>query len=63
MSLGTAVRADEGGRLEAVGAGSFDAAVLSLVLSFLPTAALRREMLARARRCLRPGGVLLLVEN
>ena len=49
--------------MEAVGAGSFDAAVLSLVLSFLPTAALRREMLARARRCLRPGGVLLLVEN
>lgn len=52
------------GSLEALGAGAFDVAVLSLVLSFLPTPALRRQMLERARRCLRrPCGTLFVVEK
>lgn len=61
-SLGSSIRT-EGQALRAVGGESFDAVVLSLVLSFLPTAELRREMLLRVRRCLRPTGVLLLVEK
>ncbi|CAE7177352.1 Samtor, partial [Symbiodinium pilosum] len=54
---------DGAGRLLSLKAGGFDAVVMSLVLSFLPTPALRREMLDRARRCLRTGGALLLVEK
>jgi len=53
----------EGERLLALAAGSFDAVVLSLVLSFLPKPALRREMLDRCRQCLRDGGSLLVVEK
>jgi len=53
----------EGLRLLALAAGSFDVVVLSLVLSFLPTPALRREMLDRCWRCLRARGSLLVVEK
>mmetsp|Transcript_81131 Transcript_81131/g.160798 ORF Transcript_81131/g.160798 Transcript_81131/m.160798 type:complete len:377 (+) Transcript_81131:97-1227(+) len=59
----TAGMQSEGHRLLALASGSFDAVVLSLVLSFLPTPTLRREMLDRCRRCLRDGGSLLVVEK
>ncbi|CAL1153559.1 unnamed protein product [Cladocopium goreaui] len=53
------------GELQTLRAGAFDAVVLSLVLSFLPTPELRREMLDRARRCLRlsPPGSLFVIEK
>ena len=38
-------------------AGSFDAVAMSLVLSYLPDPAQRREMLCKARALLRPGGM------
>ncbi|CAE8728156.1 unnamed protein product [Polarella glacialis] len=57
------LRSDDGSMLLALEAGSFDAVVLSLVLSFLPTPRLRRDMLDRVRKCLRTGGSLLLVEK
>ncbi|CAE7291525.1 Samtor [Symbiodinium natans] len=54
---------DASGRLISLKAAGFDAVVMSLVLSFLPTPQLRRAMLDQARRCLCPGGALLLVEK
>ncbi|CAK9033220.1 S-adenosylmethionine sensor upstream of mTORC1 (Probable methyltransferase BMT2 homolog) [Durusdinium trenchii] len=56
---------DEHGELQSLRAGAFDAVVLSLVLSFLPTPQLRRAMLDRARRCLRedPPGSLFVIEK
>ncbi|CAJ1418017.1 unnamed protein product [Effrenium voratum] len=55
----------ERGELRALRAESFDGAVLSLVLSFLPTPPLRREMLDRCWRVLRadPAGSLFVVEK
>lgn len=51
------------GELQSLCGGFFDSVVLSLVLSFLPTPQLRREMLDRARRCLRPRGSLYVIEK
>lgn len=51
------------GRIEGIVAGSFDVVVLSLVLSYVPDARKRAEMVARARRCLRDDrGLLIVVE-
>ena len=44
-------------------AASFDVVCFSLVLSFLPTSALRYLMCTNAFRCLRPDGVLLVVST
>lgn len=51
------------GELRSLRCGAFDAVVLSLVLSFLPTPKMRREMLDRARRCLHSSGSLFVVEK
>eukprot|EP00930_Biecheleria_cincta_P037967 TRINITY_DN26092_c0_g3_i1.p1 TRINITY_DN26092_c0_g3~~TRINITY_DN26092_c0_g3_i1.p1 ORF type:complete len:491 (-),score=100.98 TRINITY_DN26092_c0_g3_i1:73-1545(-) len=54
---------NEDGSLKAIVAGSFDVVVLSLVLSFVPSAEQRIEMVAKARRCLRDDrGLLFVVE-
>mmetsp|Transcript_159600 Transcript_159600/g.512136 ORF Transcript_159600/g.512136 Transcript_159600/m.512136 type:complete len:430 (+) Transcript_159600:80-1369(+) len=60
--LGEDVRI-EGSNLLAVGAGSFDVVVMSLVLSFVPLPAHRRAMLDKARCCLRPSGSLFVIEK
>ena len=51
------------GELQSLCGSFFDSVVLSLVLSFLPTPQLRRQMLERARRCLRPMGSLFVIEK
>jgi len=53
----------EDGNLEGIIAGSFDVVVLSLVLSYVPDARKRMEMVARARSCLRDDrGLLFVIE-
>jgi len=56
---------NDNGDLQTLCIGAFDAVVLSLVLSFLPTPELRREMLDRARRCLsqRVSASLFVIEK
>jgi len=51
------------GRLVAVEPEAYDAVVLSLVLSFVPTARWRRAMLERVRKCLKPSGSLFVIEK
>eukprot|EP00438_Fugacium_kawagutii_P025516 Skav224454 [mRNA] locus=scaffold3438:57140:58273:+ [translate_table: standard] len=51
------------GELRSLRSGAFDAVVLSLVLSFLPTPKMRREMLDRAHRCLHSSGSLFVIEK
>lgn len=49
------------GELQAIVAGSFEVAVISLVLSYVPTPGMRIEMVAKARSCLRDNRGLLMV--
>ncbi|CAK0825490.1 unnamed protein product [Prorocentrum cordatum] len=54
---------NEDGSLRSITAGSFDVAVLSLVLSYVPTPLQRLEMIRKARRCLTDErGLLFVVE-
>eukprot|EP00933_Yihiella_yeosuensis_P083024 TRINITY_DN9709_c0_g8_i1.p1 TRINITY_DN9709_c0_g8~~TRINITY_DN9709_c0_g8_i1.p1 ORF type:complete len:586 (+),score=113.27 TRINITY_DN9709_c0_g8_i1:63-1760(+) len=52
---------NDDGKLEGIVEGSFDVAVISLVLSYVPDAEKRIEMIAKARRCLRNDRGLLFV--
>jgi len=62
MASGERYRMGASSELQCLTAGSFDVVVLSLVLSYQGNAQQRSEMVARARRCLRKGGLLILVE-
>jgi SAM-dependent methyltransferase len=54
---------DAGGRpVQSIRRGAFDVVVMSYLLSFLPSAQLRLRAVRRAFACLRPGGVLVIVE-
>jgi len=53
----------ENGKLQGIVAKSFDVAVLSLVLSYVPDPVARIEMVAKARKCLKDDrGLLLILE-
>lgn len=57
------VQLDANGQLIGLRAGSFNVAVISLVLSFLPNAQKRSEMISRARRCLSDDRGMLIVAD
>jgi len=62
VASGERYRIGPSSELQCLTAGSFDVVVLSLVLSYQGDAQQRSEMVARARRCLREGGLLIIVE-
>lgn len=51
------------GAVSSLPAQAFDAVVLSLVLSYMPSPAQRYRCCAKARGVLKPGGLLLLVHE